>query len=55
MAEDKGNFSKAGDCTPKLFSMLPNTDGKQYIMRDIALLIPCAIYVKHWNGFYQLR
>jgi len=55
MAEDKGNLSKARDGTPQLFSMLPNTDCQQYIMCDVTLLVPGAIYVKHRYRFHQLR
>ena len=43
MAKDQRYFSKACDCTPQLFSVLPNTDCQQYIMCDIALLVPSAI------------
>ena len=55
MAEDQGYFSKACDHAPQLFSMFPNTDCQQYIVRDVALLVPSAIDIQNRYGFHQLR
>ena len=29
--------------------MFPNTNCQQYIVCDVAFLVPCAIYIMHWN------
>ena len=55
MTEDQRYFSKACDCTPQLFSVLPDTDCQQHIMRDVTLLVPSAINIQNRYRLHQLR